>query len=49
MARGRDLKKEGKNFKEVFDIREAESEVGQTVYAKAAYVIICLFCEGRRI
>lgn len=34
MARGRDLKKEGKNFKEVFDIREAEVKSGKLFMPK---------------
>jgi hypothetical protein len=34
MARGRDLKKEGKNFKEVFDIREAEVKSGKLLMPK---------------
>ena len=34
MARGRELKKEGKNFKEVFDIREAEVKSGKLLMPK---------------
>lgn len=34
MARGRDLKKEGKNFQEVFDIREAEVKSGKLLMPK---------------
>jgi len=34
MARGRDLKKEGKNFKEVFDIRESEVKSGKLLMPK---------------
>ena len=34
MARGRELKKEGKNFKEVFDIREAEVKSGKLTMPK---------------
>lgn len=35
MARGRELKKEGKNFNEVFDIREAEVKSGKLTMPKA--------------
>jgi hypothetical protein len=34
MARGRELKKEGKNFQEVFDIRETEVKSGKLVMPK---------------
>jgi hypothetical protein len=34
MQRGRDLKKEGKNFKEVFDIREEEVKAGKLMMPK---------------
>jgi len=34
MARGRDLKKEGKDFKQVFDIREAEVKSGKLFMPK---------------
>ncbi len=34
MARGRELKKEGKNFKEVFDIREQEVKSGKLLMPK---------------
>lgn len=34
MARGRDLKKAGKNFKEIFDIREEEVKSGKLVMPK---------------
>lgn len=36
MARGRQLKKEGKSFKEVFDIREAEAKSGKLKMPKQA-------------
>lgn len=35
MARGRELKKDGKNFQEVFDIREQEVKSGKLVMPKA--------------
>jgi hypothetical protein len=35
MARGRELKKEGKSFQEVFDIREKETKAGKLVMPKA--------------
>src|SRR5258706_9933245 len=34
MARGRDLKKEGKKFQEVFDIREQEVKSGKLIMPK---------------
>ncbi|ULQ53400.1 hypothetical protein [Flavihumibacter fluvii] len=36
MARGRELKAQGKNFKEVFDIREAEAKSGKLKMPKQA-------------
>lgn len=36
MARGRDLKAEGKSFQEIFDIREAEAKSGKLLMPKQA-------------
>ena len=36
MARGRELKDQGKTFKEIFDIREAEAKSGKLVMPKQA-------------
>ena len=36
MARGRELKKQGKSFKEIFDIREAEAKSGKLKMPKQA-------------
>jgi hypothetical protein len=36
MARGRELKEQGKTFKEIFDIREAEAKSGKLVLPKQA-------------
>jgi hypothetical protein len=36
MARGRELKKQGKSFKEIFDTREAEAKSGKLKMPKQA-------------
>lgn len=40
MARGRELKKEGKSYKEVFDIREAEVKSGQLKIPQGAVLFV---------
>ena len=42
MARGRDLKKAGKNFKEVFDIREEEVKSGKLMMPKQPATLFVL-------
>ncbi len=48
MIRGRDLKKEGKSFKEIFDVREAEVKSGKLLMPKQPSTLFVFSAKQRK-
>lgn len=49
MARGRELKKEGKNYQEVFDIREKEAKSGKLVMPKSPSTLYVFSAKDEQV